>query len=94
MTSTTRLIASIKQRPETTPLLSAMNATSLKAFTMMCSRRSLTLLAPEEAHAILHPFEAETVTPRVGEDVRNDEDARLVQDLVRLGRGGTVRPRR
>ena len=53
-------------------------------WTMMSSSRSLTsLLAPEEAGAVLDPLEVrDGDAAGVGEDVRHDQDALLVQDLV------------
>src|SRR4029079_9846054 len=47
---------------------------------------------PEIAAAILYPFEiGHRYAAGVGEDVRDDEDALLLEDRVRTGRGRTVR---
>ena len=49
------------------------------------------LFGPEIAVAVLHPLEVRRRDAgAVGEDVRHDEDAALVQVLVRVGRGGAV----
>src|SRR5439155_4762027 len=51
------------------------------------------LFRPEELGQVLHPLEIRHGhAAAVGEDVRDYEDASLVQDVVRLGRRRAVRP--
>src|SRR3989304_1920487 len=50
-------------------------------------------LVPEVRGPVLHPLEvADRYPARVGQDIRNDEHALLLEDFVGAGRGGSVGP--